>query len=420
MTRKIFLPLVLLVSITIFINYYANPPDGYTGAPVSDELSCTICHYYDTKNFEGYTEIKGLPTKINAGEIYPIEIHIHNEDKKAIRTAFQFVALKEEESIGELSNPNERVKFSTYKIRTYAESNGGKKIIDGEAIFKFDWIAPDSSNNCIVSFYSTAMIADGDNTFVNDKVVYASASGIIGNSLDVIITNQINNLCRYDSVGSVDIDVTGGNPPYTYIWSNEQTNKNISNLKAGIYYVTTTDQDGMNGIGFAKITQPNLLEITNITIEDYSLNQTGSIAIDIDGGSGDYSFSWTKEGINISNQQNIDNLLPGCYNVFIEDSCNTKLDSTICIKDITSTIYNDIISQIEIYPNPANKIINLNLFGNQFDKYEIVNMSGEILSSSKLINSKKTIDISKFKSGLYILKLTIKKKTINKKFLILH
>ncbi|WP_375578346.1 gliding motility-associated C-terminal domain-containing protein [Marivirga tractuosa] len=56
--------------------------------------------------------------------------------------------------------------------------------------------------------------------------------------------NTVVDDCDNLGSGSIDIDVTGGTPPYTYLWSNAETTQDISGLSPGTYDVTVTDDNG--------------------------------------------------------------------------------------------------------------------------------------------------------------------------------
>lgn len=58
--------------------------------------------------------------------------------------------------------------------------------------------------------------------------------------------------CRQDSSGSITTNITGGNPPYYYQWSNLAQTSSI-NGAPGIYSVTVTDLDGRIAVATAEI-----------------------------------------------------------------------------------------------------------------------------------------------------------------------
>jgi gliding motility-associated-like protein len=65
--------------------------------------------------------------------------------------------------------------------------------------------------------------------------------------------------CNGSNDGSIDINVSGGVSPYTYIWSNLAQTDSIFGLAAGTYTVTVTDQNGCTVAGSFSISQPPLL-----------------------------------------------------------------------------------------------------------------------------------------------------------------
>ncbi|OHX67491.1 T9SS type A sorting domain-containing protein [Flammeovirga pacifica] len=61
--------------------------------------------------------------------------------------------------------------------------------------------------------------------------------------LSASIVNPKNPSCVGESGGSINVMVTGGTAPYTYLWSDGQTTSTATNLEAGNYSVTITDKN---------------------------------------------------------------------------------------------------------------------------------------------------------------------------------
>src|ERR1043165_4500846 len=73
----------------------------------------------------------------------------------------------------------------------------------------------------------------------------------IESSLDIV-----NDTCYGSKNGSATLTVTGGTPPYNYLWDSTITTQNLYNLPAGNYVVLITDSQKCFKYDTATITQP--------------------------------------------------------------------------------------------------------------------------------------------------------------------
>ena len=105
-------------------------------------------------------------------------------------------------------------------------------------------------------------------------------------------TNTINVLCYGESSGSINLTVSGGTPPYTFIWNTGATTEDLSNIPAGIYSVTATDANSCTKTLGATITQPAAL-ITSITPNQHiCFGQPAYLTITTIGGTPPYQYYW--------------------------------------------------------------------------------------------------------------------------------
>ncbi len=83
----------------------------------------------------------------------------------------------------------------------------------------------------------------------------------------ITISADITNLQEYgDGTGEISLNVSGGTPPYTYMWDNGENTSTISDLQAGVYPVTVYDSNGCYVSDEFEVTHPSTLADLEITI----------------------------------------------------------------------------------------------------------------------------------------------------------
>ena len=103
--------------------------------------------------------------------------------------------------------------------------------------------------------------------------------------------------CTADN-GAIDINVSGVSNE-TYDWSNNESTQDISNLIAGTYTVTVTDNGCSNTASFTLTANPSNVEIILNDITDAGCGgaANGAIDISVNNTSGNISYDWSNNGI---------------------------------------------------------------------------------------------------------------------------
>ncbi len=153
----------------------------------------------------------------------------------------------------------------------------------------------------------------------------------------------IDNICYADSIGSITILPTGGTRNYTYAWSTGETTATISNLLAGDYFITVTDEVGQTAIDTFRVEQPNEI-IPIFTIRDaYCKGSTnGRADVEVTGGTTNYSYNWS----NGPTWKSTYNVPAGTYTLTVTDAngCIDIADVIIGEPDDLTATFNNTVS----------------------------------------------------------------------------
>lgn len=160
--------------------------------------------------------------------------------------------------------------------------------------------------------------------------------------------------CAGYNDGSVWIDsISGGNKNYSYFWytydgaiTGDNTQDRLDSIPAGKYFVRVTDWLGCEIIDSVTITQPEGMNLDSYTVSlsqdgNYNISCSGGtdgfIEMEITGGLGGYSYSWTNNEGYESNEKDIYNLSAGTYTATVTDQngCILKIPPTSILPEFT-------------------------------------------------------------------------------------
>ena len=134
--------------------------------------------------------------------------------------------------------------------------------------------------------------------------------------------------CDGDATGAINLTAERGTAPYTFLWSNGATTEDIDNLEAGNYTVTVTDANGCTLVQTYTVNTVDNIQVRSVrTNPDCFGASTGSIDLDVSGGSGTYAYNWSNGAIT----EDLTNVPAGTYSVTITDSneCSRSFTYTL-------------------------------------------------------------------------------------------
>lgn len=170
-------------------------------------------------------------------------------------------------------------------------------------------------------------------------------SGCVGISIDTLIAPDIleanitsdDILCNGSCDGWAVINPTGGNTPYqTAIWSPGNTTiDSITNLCAGTYTVSVTDDNGCIATDSVTINEPTAITLVS-TSTDVSCSSVcdGTGDVTASGGIGPYTYSWTGG----QNAASVTDLCLGINVVTVTDQNNCSVMDSLII-GATDTVF---------------------------------------------------------------------------------
>jgi len=306
----------------------------------------------------------------------------------------------------EITAPAEplNLEYETQHVSCKNGSNGKAfvKVSGGTPPYSYYWSngqKTDTLTNVKAGKYSIT-ITDKHNCIKTRELEITEPAELL--QTDAIITH-VN--CKNRATGAINLQISGGRPPYQIFWSTQQTDKYLQNLSAGIYKAQITDNNGCSISDTINITQPTdtLGAVVTKTDVDCYMQSTGSIAASVYGGTPPYEYLW-----NTGEQKKmISDCKKGNYNVKITD------------KNGCFVRYNMEISQPSDALSATAQVENILCAGDNTGKINLTVSGGSPPYSIFCNNKLAQAEISGCYAGTYQIKITDSKNcTFQKEYVI--
>jgi len=230
-------------------------------------------------------------------------------------------------------------------------------VVGGTAPYNYAWSgslpSTNSQTNVPAGTYAVT-VTDANNQTASYTVVVAQPFAINPGAA------PSNASSHGTSDGYIDLNVDGGTPGYSYLWSDGETTADIVNIPAGTYTCTITDAAGCVLTYSHTITQPSAPHYQGVAVQNDSrvLNVSG----------------------------NTDN--------------GTKANTNNTIKgaELKST-------DVKLYPNPATTSFTLMTGEVKGAQISLIDMNGQIVSQQKSESNETNLNVSNLPNGNYLVEV---------------
>ncbi len=162
--------------------------------------------------------------------------------------------------------------------------------------------------------------------------IYSGTSS--GGASNMSIVDNITNIsCNGLSDGAIDLNISGGTPPFSFLWSNTSVSQNISNLSAGTYTATITDNQGCTSSESYTLIDPSVFNPT-INTSNVSCFGYNDGLIEVVNEPASTTYQWS----NATSASSITNIGAGNYSVDVFNMNGCQYTENFTITEPTEII----------------------------------------------------------------------------------
>ncbi len=258
-----------------------------------------------------------------------------------------------DDEIQEVNPPIAVFNIEIGQVKCFGENTGsiGISVSGGKLPYQYEWsngMTTQDIAGLAAGIYELTL-TDGD-----DCRVILPGFVVNGPATPIELEETIETpLCHDLETGVIDVDVTGGEPPYSFTWwyngvilPNSNTNS-LTDLAAGDYTFRVTDNRGCRILTDYEIQAPAPILLNIQTISPMPpVFSDGRIIVTPTGGVPPYEFLWSDGNTN----DTLNMLGVGSYQVTVTDANNCEAVGSVLLVDEEEPV---LVRQVRLFPNPT-------------------------------------------------------------------
>ncbi len=246
-------------------------------------------------------------------------------------------------------------------------------------------------------------VTDGNNCLLVDSI-------LIENEPAPDIEAELQSLNCFDAEDAwISLNVQSLAPPFNFVWSNGDDTEQVSDLSAGEYSVTVTDQNNCLTSAEFTIEEPEELQVLG---EVVAFETTARVDLQVEGGEAPYSYEWS----NGKNTKDLSEVPFGYYSVLVTDANGCEINADFRVQDPSLPFD----GAINVYPTLTSNEVNIDI---QLPEALPVNIClidelgriVQIIDPSTIENQVVTMDLENLSAAMYYIRIDIGEEQIVKK-----
>lgn len=222
----------------------------------------------------------------------------------------------------------------------FGDSDGSIEVIvsGGTPDYSYSWTGPGGFTSLDEDIFD--LIAGTYTLTVTDDLLCVQDSDFaVSSPAPLVVDTAVTSIqCGGDDTGAIELDISGGTPDYSVSWTGPNgftsTDEDITGLSAGDYTFIVTDANGCDTSAVVTITEPTPLSLSALVTDLLCFEDgTGSITLEVSGGTPGYFYSWTGPDGYTSSDEDIFGLQAGDYQLNLLDANDCPLDTIFTVNE---------------------------------------------------------------------------------------